>query len=68
MAYAAVTAFLLPKEVSPEDCAKFFSLRWAGMSPTDLEAELLPVFTRMQRACDELKRTGRIHVIEERSD
>lgn len=64
MGYTALTAFLLPRDATPEEWAKHLAQRWHGMPIEELEAELLPMLQRMQRACDELKATGRLHVLE----
>ncbi|HEY3475418.1 MAG TPA: hypothetical protein VGK56_12465 [Anaerolineales bacterium] len=68
MGYGALTAFLgidVPKDSDPIiDHARFWANRWAEMTPAQLEAELLPMFEKMHRACEELKRTGRLSVLE----
>lgn len=67
MAYAALTAFLdlAPTDKDgPDVFARFYADRWSSMSPAQLEAELLPMFERMKRACEELKRTDRLSVLE----
>lgn len=38
---------------------------WSKMEPDKLEAELLPMFQKLKIACDELERTGRLHILDE---
>jgi hypothetical protein len=65
MGYGGITGFLSPRDnESPEAFARFYADRWSSMTPAQLEAELLPMFEKMHRACEELKRTGRLSVLE----
>lgn len=68
MAYAALSAFLTPSEPTAEDFARQYAQRWQGMTPDQLERELLPIFHKLQRACDALKAANLLHVITDDSD
>lgn len=62
MVYSAVTAFA-DMEPPVEELAKLMAQKWSSMAPEQLEAELLPMFRKLKVACNELKRTGRLHIL-----
>ena len=67
MAYSVITAFLnrkLTDDDTPKVWAKHCADSWLQMTQENLEAELLPLFSKLKIACDELERTGRLHILE----
>lgn len=66
MAYAAITAFLndgRTSELSPEQIATKMAFRWSGMTAPELERELLPMFRKIQIACDFMKSHGSLDLL-----